>query len=263
MDSPGDRVDRARGALVGLTLGDHGEPALHVARELLDGSGAIDAARLATRLGGGDAARLAVIPAARVAPVGISRASEPAAVLLDLVEAADRPTHDTRIAHAGAAAVAMAVAAAVDGLDAGEILTRSLTAAADGGRRGRPTGGPDVAARISWACGLARATDEPLGVIELLVGTSAATQEAVPAAFAIATVYADPWAACQAAASLGGEADLIAALVGAMLGARHGLSMFPADTVAAASAGREADLIALADELCALRTAGPSGEGEP
>lgn len=261
MDSPGDvRADRARGALVGLAVGalaQHAAQMLQVARELRDllgGAGAVDPARLAQGFGRADGAAPPVLPALRAVPVGIVRTPEPVADLLDLVEAAGRPVQDARIAHAGASAVAMAVSAGIEGLDAAEILTRALTAAAEGGTRGQASGGPDVAARIAWACGLARGADDPLDIIDLLVGTSAATQEAVPAAFAVAAVHDDPWAACQAAAGLTGESETIAALVGAMLGARHGLSAFPDDAVAGLPAGHpRSELTAMADELLALR----------
>jgi ADP-ribosylglycohydrolase len=61
-----------------------------------------------------------------------------------------------------------------------------------------------------------------------LVGTSLATQESVPAAFALVTAYGDdPWQALCAAAQLGGDSDTIAAMTGAMLGAACGKSALP------------------------------------
>ena len=61
-----------------------------------------------------------------------------------------------------------------------------------------------------------------------LVGTSLATQESVPAAFAIAAARpGDPWLACRIAASLGGDSDTIAAMTGAICGAGHGARAFP------------------------------------
>ena len=61
-----------------------------------------------------------------------------------------------------------------------------------------------------------------------LVGTSLATQESVPAAFAVlAASPDDPWLACRLAASLGGDCDTIAAMAGAVGGACHGAKAFP------------------------------------
>ena len=65
-------------------------------------------------------------------------------------------------------------------------------------------------------------------MIYTLVGTSLATQESVPAAFAVlAAEPADPWQACLLAASLGGDCDTIAAMAGAIAGACHGVTAFP------------------------------------
>src|SRR6202012_3946573 len=94
--------------------------------------------------------------------------------------------------------------------------------------------GADVAARIRWAADLVagRPVLEAAEEINALVGTSLATQESGPAAFAVlSAVPADPWGACLLAASLGGDTDTIAAMAGAVAGACHGLSAFPAEAV--------------------------------
>nr|WP_197512898.1 ADP-ribosylglycohydrolase family protein [Tessaracoccus coleopterorum] len=102
-----------------------------------------------------------------------------------------------------------------------------------GGRHaGHATPGASVPHRIRWAVSLALGPD-PLGAIETLVGTSVATQEAVPAALAIVAAYRDdPWGGVLAAAGLGGDSDTVAAMAGAVLGAVHGVDAFPADEVA-------------------------------
>jgi ADP-ribosylglycohydrolase len=115
--------------------------------------------------------------------------------------------------------------------------------------------GAEVCARIGWAADLAkgRPADEAAAVIYSLVGTSLATQESVPAAFAVlSAVPDDPWRACLLAASLGGDCDTIAAMAGAIAGACHGLAAFPPHAVATIDAHGFA-LAALADSLCALR----------
>src|SRR5213079_1945644 len=94
---------------------------------------------------------------------------------------------------------------------------------------------------------------EAAGLIYTLVGTSLATQESVPAAFAVlAAVPGDPWQACLLAASLGGDCDTIAAMAGAIAGACHGLGAFPPEAVAVIDA-QDLRLSALADDLLALR----------
>ena len=86
-----------------------------------------------------------------------------------------------------------------------------------------------------------------------LVGTSLATQESVPAAFAVlAAVPGDPWRACLLAASLGGDCDTIGAMAGAMGGATTGIGSFPADAIAVID-NQGLDLGNLADKLYEIR----------
>ena len=175
--------------------------------------------------------------------------------LVDQVVAASYVTHNTGLALAGAAAVAAAVSAGVAGAGIAEATALAVRAARIGAERGHWVAGADVAARIEWAAGLAAGRDraEAAELIYTLVGTSLATQESVPAAFAVlAAVPDDPWQACLLAASLGGDCDTIAAMAGAIAGACHGLRAFPARAVAVIDA-HGLDLAALAGDLCALR----------
>jgi ADP-ribosylglycohydrolase len=116
--------------------------------------------------------------------------------------------------------------------------------------------GADVAARIQWAVGLVAGRDrvEVADLIYTLVGTSLATQESVPAAFAVlAAVPDNPWQACLLAASLGGDCDTIAAMTGAVAGACAGVRAFPAEAVAIIDA-QGLGLATLADDLYILRS---------
>ena len=201
--------------------------------------------------------------AMRIAPVGIMVAAGDLTALADAVHGASLVTHNTSVALAGAAAVAAAVSVGVGGSGTGgaggsrvEAATEVAMAAARlGAERGHWVAGADVAARIGWATGLVRGL--PLGeaaeVIYSLVGTSLATQESVPAAFAVlSAVPDDPWRACLLAASLGGDCDTIAAMTGAIAGACHGLAAFPAHAVEVIDAHGFA-LADLADSLLELR----------
>ena len=119
---------------------------------------------------------------------------------------------------------------------------RGVAAARAGVRRGRWVAGGDVAARILWCIDLAGRQDRTVAVDRLvaLVGTSLATQESVPAAFAMLLLHPDdPWQACCAAASIGGDTDTIAAMTGAMAGAIHGVGAFPAEAVATVRAVKQ------------------------
>jgi len=192
--------------------------------------------------------------AMRITPVGIAVPPE-LPTLVDQAVAASYATHNTGLALAGAAAVAAAVSAGVAGAGIAEATALAVRAARIGAERGHWVAGADVAARIEWAAGLAAGRDrvEAAELIYTLVGTSLATQESVPAAFAVlAAVPDDPWQACLLAASLGGDCDTIAAMAGAIAGACHGLRAFPARAVAVIDA-HGLDLAALAGDLCALR----------
>jgi ADP-ribosylglycohydrolase len=192
--------------------------------------------------------------AMRIAPVGIAVPPELPA-LVDQVVAASYVTHNTGLALAGAAAVAAAVSAGLAGAGIAEATALAVRAARMGAERGHWVAGADVAARVEWAAGLVagRNRAEAAELIYTLVGTSLATQESVPAAFAVlAAVPDDPWQACLLAASLGGDCDTIAAMTGAIAGACHGHEAVPADAIAVIDA-HGLDLAALADDLCALR----------
>jgi len=194
--------------------------------------------------------------AMRITPVGIKVAPDDLPRLVDAVHEASLVTHNTSVALAGAAAVAAAVSAGLSGTGGVAAVTEvAVDAAQLGAERGHWVAGADVAARLRWATGLVagRPAQEAAEVIYSLVGTSLATQESVPAAFAVlSAVPDDPWRACLLAASLGGDCDTIAAMAGAIGGAIHGLAAFPAHAVEVIDA-QGLGLAALADSLLALR----------
>jgi ADP-ribosylglycohydrolase len=197
--------------------------------------------------------------AMRVTPVGIVYPPTPLDRLADAVADVNRVTHDTTVANAGAAAVAAAVSAGIDGASPAEAVDVALAAAEAGATRGHYVAGADVATRIAWACELVHGRgSDGLDLIYRLIGTGVATQEAVPAAFAVITLHPDdPWYACRAAASLGGDCDTIAAIAGAISGACHGFASLPAEAVATLRAANPGlDLDTLAERLLALRLNG-------
>jgi ADP-ribosylglycohydrolase len=190
--------------------------------------------------------------AMRIAPVGIATRGPG---LVDAVVAASSVTHDTGIALAGAAAVAAVVSAGIDGASFTAALPPALAAAREASGRGHWVAGADVAARIEWAVGLVGGLPPEAAAerIYTLVGTSLATQESVPAAFAVlAAVPDDPWQACLLAASLGGDCDTIGAMAGAMGGATAGIEAFPAGAIEVIDR-QGLDLATLADELYQIR----------
>jgi ADP-ribosylglycohydrolase len=197
--------------------------------------------------------------AMRIAPVGIATSSRDPRLLEHRVIAASRLTHNTGVALAGAAAVAAAVSAGIDGDPVPAVIGRAVAAAASAARRGHWVAAADVAARITWATGAVAglSPDQVSDTVYRLVGTSLATQESVPAAFAIAAACpGDPWLACRLAASLGGDCDTIAAMTGAICGACHGAGAFPAAARETVARVNGLDLGPLAGELLAVRGGG-------
>jgi ADP-ribosylglycohydrolase len=194
--------------------------------------------------------------AMRITPVGIATPlSKGLDHLVDQVQEASKVTHNTSIALAGAAAVAAAVSAGLENATVQDATTVAIQAARLAATRGHWVAGADVAARIEWATGLVRGKppEQAAELIYTLVGTSLATQESVPAAFAVlAAVPDDPWRTCLLAASLGGDCDTIAAMAGAIAGACHGPSGFPPDAIATVEE-HALDLTGLADALYDLR----------
>jgi ADP-ribosylglycohydrolase len=196
--------------------------------------------------------------AMRVAPLGVATPPEPLDRLCAAVADLDRLTHDTGVANAGACAVAAVVSAGVDGCGWDEAADLGLRAAAAGSRLGSYVPGADVARRIHWALDLVRDADDDslLDLVDGLVGTGVATQEAVPAAFAIASRAAtDPWRTGLLAARLGGDSDTIAAMAAAMVGACTGLAALPAAAVEQVRRVNGLDLEPLVDELLRVRAA--------
>ncbi len=198
--------------------------------------------------------------AMRITPVGVAFSPTPLEHFLDQVAAACQVTHDTTIGIASAAAVAAAVSRGIDGGDLQDVLDSAITAAAAGVERGHWVAGADIATRIGWAVDLVRGLPEQqaLDRISDLVGTSVASQESVPAAFAVlALAEGDPWRACLLAANLGGDCDTIGAIAGAIAGAVagaiSGASGLPAAALATLRSVNGLELEPLAGALLALR----------
>jgi ADP-ribosylglycohydrolase len=288
--APGPDVSEISAGLPAGRVTDDTEQAVIVAQALIDGNGTIDLAQLAERLldwerGMAAAGSLDLLgpstkraltsvsegapphqagrwgdtngAAMRITPVGLATPAEPLDRLCAAVAAANRLTHDTTMANAGASAIAAAVSAGVDGADVQAALHVAQAAAEIGARHGNHVAGASVAERIGWAIGLVNGCgdDEALDLVDRLVGTSLATQESVPAAFAIASLVPDdPWHACRLAARLGGDSDTIAAMAGAVVGACTGLSALPAEAVRTVREVNDLHLERIVDELLVLRS---------
>ncbi|MDG4902291.1 MULTISPECIES: ADP-ribosylglycohydrolase family protein [unclassified Mesorhizobium] len=202
--------------------------------------------------------------AMRIAPVGIMMPPEPLDALVAKVAETCRATHNTSIAIASAAAVAAVVSLGVSGGDWRAASGHAVAAARLGAALGHWMTGGDIAARILWAQELVRGKTEndAIRLIVDLVGTGVASQESVPAAFAVLEVaQGDAWRAAVIAANLGGDTDTIGAIAAGMAGACSGLSGLPQDRIAGLTGIDLAEVRTLTSDLVAARAA-KAGSGK-
>ncbi|MBO3186863.1 hypothetical protein GZ203_11295, partial [Dermatophilus congolensis] len=147
--------------------------------------------------------------------------------------------HRGRLTYAAAAATATLISAALEGAPWSQAFALSLSAA-DTIENATPTpaphhqAGPSISARLTWAHALAtKAPEAPADIITLLIGTSNAPQETLPAACAIIGMLThndtppNPAQAARTTAQLGGDSTHTTTLVGAITGALAGQNTIP------------------------------------
>ena len=194
--------------------------------------------------------------AMRVTPVGIACPATDLDALVGAVADAGRVTHDTPQARSGAAAVAAVVSAGVAGATFAQAAPLAVEAAARAGSAElarlvgdavREFGSLDLGGREPRP-GNASPAEDPSHAENLVLdrivarfGTSLATVESVPAAFAVAALSPrDAWRAGWLGARLGGDADTIAAMAAAMVGACTGAKALPGNAIAGLRVDRAA-----------------------
>lgn len=119
--------------------------------------------------------------------------------------------------------------------------------------RGIPTPGADVLDETLRAIGLVKTfAKDTLEQLRHHVGTSADPEQSVPAACAVSVQFSDRFSAFQSVA-LGGEAGIISAIAGSIVGALYGVTTFSAHNLATIEKVSHPDLAPLADRLTDLR----------
>ncbi|KPZ05307.1 ADP-ribosylglycohydrolase [Pseudomonas tremae] len=216
---------------------------------ILDGHSPEEAGRFGTTNGA----------AMRITPVGIAADVGNREAFIKQVVQACQVTHNTTLGISSAAAVAAVVSAGINGSSLAEALEIGAEVALSAEHHGHWVAGGRIAARIHWAKALcADCTDEQLADrVHDVIGTSVASQESVVAAFTLAHRVASsqlsPFDAVCMAASLGGDTDTIAAILGAMLGACTGMQAWPRALIEQIDAVNALELAPLVDQLLALR----------
>ncbi|WP_296261834.1 MULTISPECIES: ADP-ribosylglycohydrolase family protein [unclassified Pseudomonas] len=197
--------------------------------------------------------------AMRIAPVGIAADVSNQQSFIEAVMQACQVTHNTTLGISSAAAVAAVVSAGINGISLGEALDIGARIAVHAERHGHWIAGARISARILWAKKLcAGVSNEQLpDLIYDVIGTSVASQESVIAAFALAHQVAcgqlPAFDALCMAASLGGDTDTIAAILGAMLGASQGMSAWPVALIEQIKTVNGLRLCSLVEQLLSLR----------
>jgi ADP-ribosylglycohydrolase len=197
--------------------------------------------------------------AMRITPVGIAADVQEEAQFVESVMQACQVTHNTTLGISSAAAVAAVVSAGINGVSLRDALDIAVRVAQRAEHHGHWIAGGRIAARIVWAKKLcAECSNEQLpALIYDVIGTSVASQESVVAAFALAHQVASgqltAFDAICMAASLGGDTDTIAAILGAMLGACHGMSAWPAELIEQIKTVNGLELYPLVEHLLSLR----------
>ena len=198
--------------------------------------------------------------AMRVTPIGIAISTEDPQAFADAVWSSCQVTHATRQGFQSAALVAAAVSMGIDtprsaASDMTALLWKAVSYVDSLPERGAWTPDPDVVAATRRAMQLvANPASSSLECLVEQVGTSVASAQAIPMAFALLARDPSPQALLDAA-NIGGDTDTIGAIAGAILGAALGFEVFVGRGLAQVELASHLDLPSIALELLELRAA--------
>ena len=198
--------------------------------------------------------------AMRVTPIGIAMSTADPEAFADAVWSSCQVTHATRQGFQSAALVAAAVSMGIDAArsttpDLRGLLWKALSYVDSLPERGAWTPDPDVIAATRRAMQLvANPASSSLECLVEQVGTSVASAQAIPMAFALLARAPSPQALLDAA-NIGGDTDTIGAIAGAILGAALGFEVFVGRGLAQVELASHLDLPSVALELLELRAA--------
>ena len=206
--------------------------------------------------------------AMRVTPIGIAMPTADPEAFADAVWSSCQVTHATRQGFQSAALVAAAVSFGIDAacspsLDLRSLLWKALSYVDSLPERGAWTPDPDVVAATRRAMQLvANPASSSLECLVEQVGTSVASAQAIPMAFALLARDPSPQALLDAA-NIGGDTDTIGAIAGAILGAALGFEVFVGRGLAQVELASHLDLPSVALELLELRAANEPAASAP
>ena len=196
--------------------------------------------------------------AMRVTPIGIAMSTADPEAFADAVWSSCQVTHATRQGFQSAALVAAAVSMGIDtprsaASDMTALLWKAVSYVDSLPERGAWTPDPDVVAATRRAMQLvANPASSSLECLVEQVGTSVASAQAIPMAFALLARDPSPQALLDAA-NLGGDTDTIGAIAGAILGAVLGVEVLPTDSLTMIEEVSHLGLSSVAGDLLELR----------
>ena len=196
--------------------------------------------------------------AMRVTPIGIAVSTADPEAFSESVWSSCQVTHATRQGFQSAALVAAAVSLGIDAAsssasDVRALLWEAVSYVAFLSPRGAWAPDPDVVAATRRALELASTSPSPsLELLAEQIGSSVASAQAIPMAFALLARDPSPRALLDAA-NLGGDTDTIGAIAGAILGAAAGVGVFDGRALAQVEEVSRLGLPSVAGELLELR----------
>ena len=196
--------------------------------------------------------------AMRVTPVGIAVSTADPQAFAESVWSSCQVTHATRQGFQSAALVAAAVSLGIDAAsssasDVRALLWEAVTYVDSLPEHGAWAPDPDVVAATRRALELASTPPSPsLESLAEQIGSSVASAQAIPMAFALLARDPSPRALLDAA-NLGGDTDTIGAIAGAILGAAAGVGVFDGSALAQVEEVSRLGLPSVAGELLELR----------
>ena len=196
--------------------------------------------------------------AMRVTPVGIAVSTADPQAFAESVWSSCQVTHATRQGFQSAALVAAAVSLGIDAAsssasDVRALLWEAVSYVDSLPERGAWAPDPDVVAATRRALELASTPPSPSPEsLAEQIGSSVASAQAIPMAFALLARDPSPRALLDAA-NLGGDTDTIGAIAGAILGAAAGVGVFDGRALAQVEEVSRLGLPSVAGELLELR----------
>lgn len=198
--------------------------------------------------------------AMRVTPIGIAVSTADPEAFAESVWSSCQVTHATRQGFQSAALVAAAVSLGIDAAsssasDVRALLWEAVSYVTFLSPRGAWAPDPDVVAATRRALELASTPPSPsLELLAEQIGSSVASAQAIPMAFALLARDPSPRALLDAA-NLGGDTDTIGAIAGAILGAAAGVGVFDGRALAQVEEVSRLGLQPIASKLLELRAA--------